>query len=122
VEVPVSFRGKGGGFGWIETNRRVAKAAIEFVRLRYEQDGWSVRSVEAEKVGYDLCCERADEQVQLEVKGTQADDVCFIITAGEVRNAMIDRRHLTCVVTAALTPLYRKCSPTAETISPRKSN
>jgi hypothetical protein len=24
------------------------------------------------------------------VKGTQADDVCFIITAAEVRNAMID--------------------------------
>jgi hypothetical protein len=29
--------------------------------------------------------------------------VCFIITAAEVRNVMIDRRHLTCVVTAALT-------------------
>jgi hypothetical protein len=56
-------------------------------------------------VGYDLCCERADEQVHLEVKGTQADDVCFIITAAEIRNAMIDRRHLTCVVTAALTPV-----------------
>jgi len=51
--VPVSYRGKGGGFGSVETNRRMAKAAIEFVRLRYEQD---------------------------------------------------DRRHLACVVTAALTP------------------
>jgi hypothetical protein len=30
--------------------------------------------------------------------------VRFIITAAEVRNAMIDRRHVTCVVTAALTP------------------
>jgi Domain of unknown function (DUF3883) len=54
-------------------------------------------------VGYDLFCEREDELVHLEVKGIQADDVCFIITAAEVRNAMIDRRHLTCVVTAALT-------------------
>jgi len=53
--------------------------------------------------GYDLCCDRGEERVHLEVKGTQAEDVCFIITAAEVRNAMIDRRHLTCVVTAALT-------------------
>jgi len=102
-EIPVSVRGKGGGFGSVETNRRVEKAAVEFVRHRYEQDGWSVHSVEAEKVGYDLCCDRGEEQVHVEVKGTQADDVCFIITAAEVRNAMIDRRHVTCVVTAALT-------------------
>lgn len=102
-EVAVSGRGKGGGFGSVETNRRVEKAAIEFVRRRYEQDGWSVQSVEAEKVGYDLRCERGEEQLHLEVKGTQANEVCFIITAAEVRNAMIDGRHLTCVVTAALT-------------------
>jgi len=103
-EGPVSKRGGGGGFGSVETNRRVEKAAIEFVKLRYEQDGWTVRSVEAQKVGYDLHCDRGNEQAHVEVKGTQGDDVCFIITAAEVRNAMIDRRHFTCVVTAALTP------------------
>jgi hypothetical protein len=99
----VSGSGKGGGFGSVETNRRVEKAAVEFVRRRYEEDGWSVYSVEAEKVGYDLRCEKDGEEAHLEVKGTQADEVCFIITAAEVRNAMIDRKHLTCVVTAALT-------------------
>jgi len=102
-EVPASGRGKGGGFGSVETNRRVEKAAIEFAKRHFEQDGWLVHSVEAEKVGYDLRCDKGEEQVHLEVKGTQADNVCFIITAAEVRNAMIDRRHLTCVVTAALT-------------------
>jgi Domain of unknown function (DUF3883) len=102
-EVPVSNRGQGGGFGSVETNRRVEKAAIEFVRRRYEQESWSVNSVEAEKVGYDLRCVKGDEEAHVEVKGTQGDEVCFIITAAEVRNAMIDRRHLTCVVTAALT-------------------
>jgi len=101
-EMQVASRGKGGGFGSVETNRRVEKAAVEFVRRRYEQDGWSVRSVEAEKLGYDLRGERADEEIHLEVKGTQGEDICFIITAAEVRNAMIDRKHLTCVVTAAL--------------------
>jgi hypothetical protein len=101
-EAPVSQRGGGGGFGSVETNRRVEKAAVEFVKRRYEQDGWTVRSVEAQKVGYDLRCDRGTEQAHVEVKGTQCDDVCFIITAAEVRNAMIDRRHLTCIVTAAL--------------------
>jgi hypothetical protein len=103
-EGPVSKRGGGSGFGSVETNRRVEKAAIEFVKHRYEQDGWTVRSVEAQRVGYDLHCDRGNEQTHVEVKGTQSYDVCFIITAAEVRNAMIDRRHLTCVVTAALTP------------------
>jgi hypothetical protein len=93
----------GGGFGSVETNRRVEKAAIEFVTRSYEEDGWTVRSVEAQKVGYDLRCDRGNEQAHVEVKGTQGSDVCFIITAAEVRNAMIDRKHVTCVVTATLT-------------------
>lgn len=101
-EGPVSQRGGACGFGSVETNRRVEIAAIEFVKRRYEQDGWTVRSVEAEKVGYDLHCDRGPEHVHVEVKGTQGDNVCFIITAAEVRNAMIDRKHLTCVVTTAL--------------------
>jgi hypothetical protein len=54
-------------------------------------------------VGYDLRCDRGNEQAHVEVKGTQSEEVCFIITAAEVRNAMIDRKHLTCIVTAALT-------------------
>ena len=101
-EGPVSRRA-GGGFGSVETNRRVEKAAIDFVTRRYEEDGWTVRSVEAQKLGYDLRCDKGNEQAHVEVKGTQGDDVCFIITAAEVRNVMIDRKHITCVVTGALT-------------------
>ena len=101
-EGQVSKKG-GGGFGSVETNRRVEKAAIEFVTRHYEEDGWTVGSVEAQKVGYDLRCDKGNEQAHVEVKGTQGSDICFIITAAEVRNAMIDRKHVTCVVTAALT-------------------
>jgi hypothetical protein len=97
-----SSRRSGGGFGSVETNRRVEKASVEFVRRQYEQEGWAVTSVEAQKVGYDLRCGKGVVQQHVEVKGTQSDEVCFIITAAEVRNLMIDRRHLTCVVTAAL--------------------
>ncbi len=101
-EAAVSDR-PGGGFGSVETNRRVEKAAIDFVRHRYEQEGWIVASVEAQKVGYDLRCEKGEIQHHVEVKGTQGNEPCFIITAAEVRNAMIDHKHVTCVVTAALT-------------------
>ncbi len=93
----------GSGFGSVETNRRVEKAAIGFVTCHYEKEGWTVTSVEAQKVGYDLRCNKEGEEVHVEVKGTQGYDVCFIITAAEVRNAMIDRKHCTCVVTSALT-------------------
>jgi hypothetical protein len=77
--------------------------AIELVTRRWEEDGWTVRSVEAQKVGYDLRCDRENEQAHLEAKRTQGSDVCFIITAAEIRNARIDPRPITCVVTAALT-------------------
>jgi len=62
-----------------------------------------VKSVEACKLGYDLLCERNSEQQHVEVKGTQGSETCFIITAAEVRNVMMDRKHVTCVVTDALT-------------------
>jgi hypothetical protein len=54
MEVPVSYRGKGGGFGSVETNPRVAKAAVEFVRMRYEQDGWLVRLLKQRR--WDTIC------------------------------------------------------------------
>ena len=93
---------RGGGFGSVEMNRKVEKAAVSFVTDHYERKGWKVTSVETNKVGYDLRCEKEEFHEHVEVKGTQGDDVCFIVTAGEVRNAMIDRHHITCVVTSAL--------------------
>jgi hypothetical protein len=93
---------RGGGFGSVETNRQVEKAAIDCVRRDYQQRGWTVVSVEADKVGFDLRCEKGDAREHVEVKGTQGSDVCFIMTAAEIRNAMIDRQHVTCLVTSAL--------------------
>jgi len=91
-----------GGFGSPETNRRVEKAGVEAVRAAYSANGWTVTSVESQKLGYDLLCKKEDFEEHVEVKGTQGSDVCCIITAGEVRNALIDRRHVTCIVTLAL--------------------
>ncbi len=101
-EVAPNRTSRGGGFGSVETNRKVERAAIDFVKREYEGNRWTVISVEADKVGYDLRCEKDDECQHIEVKGTQGQEVCFIITAAEIRNAMIDRHHVTCVVTSAL--------------------
>ena len=80
-EVSGLNRRRGGGFGSVETNRQVEKAAIDFVERHYEKSGWTVTSVEAEKVGYDLRCDKGDVQQHVEVKGTQGEELCFIITA-----------------------------------------
>jgi hypothetical protein len=61
-ELPTSGGRKGSGFGSVETNRTVEKAAIDFVRRQYVQDDWTIRSVEAEKVGCDLVGKKADGQ------------------------------------------------------------
>jgi hypothetical protein len=81
----------------------VELAAIKAAQDNYEQEGWSVTSVERQKVGYDLLCKRRNEEEHVEVKGTQGETICFIITAGEMRNVLLDRKHITLVVTEALT-------------------
>jgi len=97
--------GEGGaqGFDSSETNRRVEEAALSHVRSLYENDGWSVVSVERENRGYNLVCTRARDEEHVEVKGVQDAVPSFIITAREVRQAQTDSALILCVVTSALT-------------------
>jgi len=96
-------RGRSGaGFGTAENNKRVEQAAIAVVAKWYEDQDWQVRSVEADKCGYDLECCKDGVEEHIEVKGVQGDDPTFIITAAEIRNLMLDRKHVTAVVTNAL--------------------
>lgn len=92
----------GGGFGDPQTNKRVEQAAIRFVRDAYEQDGWTVVSVERENVGYDLRVTRPRREEHLEVKGTRGAEPSFIITAGEVRRMRADPAVRLCMVADAL--------------------
>jgi hypothetical protein len=39
------------------------------------------KALQVFEVGYDLRCDRGNEQAHIEGKGTQGNDVCFIITA-----------------------------------------
>lgn len=92
----------GGGFGDSETNRKVEQAAISFVIDDYKKRGWLVKSVESEKLGFDLFSTKADMQEHVEVKGIQGGLVSFIITAGEVRQSQADGNFVLYVVTSAL--------------------
>ncbi len=92
----------GAGFGSPESNRRVEQAAITIVKKHYESHGWKVQSVEVDKRGFDLLCEKGSEFKHVEVKGVRGDIESFIITAREVKQAQIDQHFVLCVVRSAI--------------------
>jgi hypothetical protein len=94
----------GAGFGDPLENRLVEAMAIRAVKKKYQQDGWSVRSVEREKCGFDLECSKNGVVEDVEVKGVRGSDPCFIITAGEVEQARNNANFFFIVVTSALSP------------------
>ncbi|MCC6899944.1 MAG: DUF3883 domain-containing protein [Polyangiaceae bacterium] len=102
---PTAPSPKGGaGFGDAETNRQVELAAIAFVRVLYERNGWTVTSVERDRVGYDLNCRRKGTEEHAEVKGVAGTEVAFMITTGELERAKHDPAYVVHVVTGALGP------------------
>jgi hypothetical protein len=101
---------RGVGFGNPKTNKRVERAAIEHVTQDYVSRGWTVRSVEADKCGYDLNCKKGRDEAHVEVKGVQGEVISFIITRGEKRRAQNDPNFVLCVVTSALTQKPKLCS------------
>jgi hypothetical protein len=92
----------GAGFGDAAENRLVEAAAIRAVVKDYEKDGWSVRSVERDKCGFDLECSKDGVIDQVEVKGVRGIELCFIVTAGEVKQARENAKFFLLVVTSAL--------------------
>lgn len=92
----------GAGFGDPAENKLVESAAVRAVVAHYEVGGWSVRSVEREKCGFDLECTKSGVVEQVEVKGVRGVGLCFIITAGEVKQAQTNPNFFLVVVTSAL--------------------
>lgn len=88
--------------------KRVERAAVEFVTETYEADGWSVESVEAKKVGYDLVATKGRQERHLEVKGISGPLVRFVLTANEHRASIEDRRFRLCAVTSATDSRHRR--------------
>lgn len=95
----------GAGFGDPGENKLVESAAVRAVVTHYLEGGWSVRSVERDKCGFDLECAKGDMVEQVEVKGIRGASLCFMITAGEVKQAQTNPNFFLVVVTLALTGL-----------------
>jgi hypothetical protein len=93
----------GAGFGDAETNRLVERAAVEAATLYYQANGWDVCSKEAENIGFDLLCQKASEELHVEVKGVSGRGLGFILTAGEHKRAKRDPHYALCLVESALT-------------------
>lgn len=69
----------------------------------YESEGWSIESVEQDKVGYDLICKKGNERQNVEVKGRSLNHLQFVITANEVKQALENPAFILCLVTSAIT-------------------
>jgi hypothetical protein len=101
-EAGSSTRETGSGFGNSETNRQVEQAAISYVTTKYQENGWTVESVESKKCGYDLLCSKDNAQEHVEVKGVQGELISFPITEGEVKRSRSDEKFILYIVTSAL--------------------
>ena len=93
---------QGAGFGSAEQNRKVEKAAIRHATMQYKAAGYQVKSVEADKCGWDLTVTKGDEEIHVEVKGVAGSLVRFFLTANEYKAAAVDSAWLLVVVTNAL--------------------
>ena len=95
-------RRQGAGFGSAEQNRRVEQRAVEVVSEKLKNEGWKVRSVESEDVGYDLDCRKGKQRKHVEVKGVSGASLSFIISENEVATSKKDEDWWVYIVTGAL--------------------
>lgn len=98
---------KGGAFGDPLTNARTERASVDAAIAQLESEGWSVRSVESERQGFDLDAHKGPKRRHVEVKGVSGPDVRFIITPNELRVAEHDPHFELWCVTNALDPRSR---------------
>lgn len=99
---PTADAQTGAGFGDPAENKLVEVAAVRAVVKTYQGDGWSVRSVERDKCGFDLECTKNGSVENVEVKGVRGTATCFIITAGEVKQAQTNPNFVLMIVASAL--------------------
>jgi hypothetical protein len=76
--------------GYAEENREIECLAVEAVTCHYASTGWLVKSVERDRRGFDLICQKARKELHVEVKGASAQTDCFFLTAGEFGLAFSD--------------------------------
>ena len=63
------------------------KAALVAVTSHYAQNGWQVQPVDKNELGYDLQCDRGDEQEQVLIKDVPDPSAPFVLNATEINSA-----------------------------------
>jgi hypothetical protein len=72
----------------VPTKLAIEAAAMDAAIKHYEDQKWSVQDVSTDKVGYDLLCERGDERLCVEVKGTTQPPKSVLVSRNEVSFAL----------------------------------
>jgi hypothetical protein len=99
----ITITAQGAGYGSPQSRWVVEAAAIDAVTHSLNSRGYSVTSVESEKVGWDLTCEStAGSVIHVEVKGVSGTVPSVLLTRNEVAVAGDDPAWVLAVVTSAL--------------------
>lgn len=82
----------------------VEAQAVKTTWAHYQKLGYELKSVEKEKVGWDLTATNGKVKLKLEVKGVSGPLIAAELTANEYKNLSLDTpNYRICVVTSALT-------------------
>lgn len=85
-------------------NALVEEAAVNAVWDRYEADGFTLKSVETECLGWDLEASKGRQSLRVEVKGTSGAAIYFELTPNEyAKLKQHSHQYRVCVVCEALT-------------------
>lgn len=83
--------------------KKIETAAIRKVFDYFDKLGYTVKSVEEEKVGWDLEVTKGKTNLLLEVKGLSSDEISIELTPNEYRQMLLKKNNFRlCVVTNAL--------------------
>ncbi len=85
-----------------EHREAVEKVSMSFVTRQLRREGFSVKDISREKIGFDLQCARGADVVYVEVKGTAGTEPRFIITKNEIEFMEKDPSAIIAIVTTAL--------------------
>lgn len=93
--------GQGSGLNAAQ-RRAVELQAVAVVKSKFEEEGWRIEDVSAQKRGYDLHAARGQEVRHVEVKGTTGGGASVLLTANEVQHSRANRRHTVLAVVGGI--------------------
>lgn len=96
-------RGSGQGFRESAKQRRAIELhSMAVAREHLEADDWTVEDVSTTR-SYDLHCQRGDEVLRAEVKGTTGDGTAVLLTPGEITAARDEHPETGLLIVSGIT-------------------